>query len=105
MIKEARSGEEASATASIRFKEMVVLAIATSIDALAVGVTFAFLQVDVLPAVCSIGAVTFLLSCLGVKAGNLFGSRFRSTAELAGGMILILIGLKILLEHLGILHL
>ncbi len=105
MIKEARSGEEASATASIRFKEMVVLAIATSIDALAVGVTFAFLQVDVLPAVCSIGAVTFLLSCLGVKAGNLFGSRFRGTAELAGGMILILIGLKILLEHLGILHL
>ena len=82
---------------------MVLLAIATSIDALAVGVTFAFLNVDILPAVSFIGSVTFFLSVAGVKAGNAFGCRYKSKAELAGGAILILMGFKILLEHLGIL--
>ena len=82
---------------------MLTLAVATSIDALAVGVTFAFLAVRVLPAVLLIGGVTLALSMLGVKLGNLFGARYRSLAELAGGLILILLGLKILLEHLGVL--
>ena len=84
-------------------KELFMLAIATSIDALAVGVTFAFLNVDILPAVSFIGSVTFFLSVAGVKAGNAFGCRYKSKAELAGGAILILMGFKILLEHLGIL--
>ena len=82
---------------------MTLLAVATSIDALAVGVTFAFLSVDIAPAVSFIGAVTFVLSIVGVKAGNVFGCRYKSRAELAGGSILILMGLKILLEHLGLL--
>ena len=67
-----------------------------------VGVTFAFLRVDIIPAVLFIGIITFLLSTLGVKIGNLFGSRFKSKAEFAGGLILILMGIKILLEHLGV---
>ena len=83
---------------------MFVLAIATSIDALAVGVSFAFLQVKIVPAISFIGATTFVLSMVGVKVGNVFGSRYRSKAELAGGIILILIGLKIILEHLGVLN-
>ncbi len=83
---------------------MFVLAIATSIDALAVGVSFAFLQVKIVPAISFIGATTFVLSMIGVKVGNVFGSRYRSKAELAGGIILILIGLKIILEHLGVLN-
>ena len=74
---------------------------ATSIDALAVGVTFAFLDVDIVPAVSFIGVVTFTLSMAGVKAGNVFGCRYKSKAELTGGIILILMGIKILLEHLG----
>ena len=82
--------------------EMLPLAVATSIDALAVGVSFAFLGVDILPAVSFIGIVTFALSAVGVQVGNLFGARYKSRAEMAGGIILILIGLKILLEHLGI---
>ena len=73
----------------------------TSIDALAVGVTFAFLDVDIVPAVSFIGVVTFTLSMVGVKAGNVFGCRYKSKAELTGGIILILMGIKILLEHLG----
>ena len=81
---------------------MLLLAVATSIDALAVGVTFAFLQVSILPAAGLIGVITFLLSALGIRIGSVFGARFRSGAELAGGVILILIGLKILLEHLGL---
>lgn len=81
---------------------MVMLAIATSIDALAVGVTFAFLQVDIIPAVSFIGIVTFVLSAVGVKIGNVFGTKYKSKAEAAGGIILILIGLKILFEHLGL---
>lgn len=88
---------------SLRPRDMVLLALATSIDALAVGVTFAFLQVEILPAVAFIGAVTFVLSVLGVKLGNVFGARYKSRAELFGGAVLILMGLKILLEHLGIL--
>ena len=79
---------------------MFLLAIATSIDALAVGVTFAFLQTRILPAVSLIGVITFTLSAVGVKAGNVFGSRYKSKAELTGGIILIGMGIKILLEHL-----
>ncbi|MBQ8398228.1 MAG: manganese efflux pump [Clostridia bacterium] len=83
-------------------KTMFPLAIATSIDALAVGVSFAFLKVDIVPAVVFIGTITFALSALGVKLGNVFGARYKSKAELAGGIILILMGTKILLEHLGV---
>lgn len=79
-----------------------MLASATSIDALAVGVTFAFLDVNVFVAVLCIGMVTFLLSTFGVRIGNVFGARYKSKAELAGGVILVLLGAKILLEHLGI---
>ena len=82
-------------------KHMLPLAIATSIDALAVGVSFAFLQVNVILAVLVIGITTFVLSVAGVKIGNIFGMRFKSKAELAGGIILILIGLNILIEHLA----
>ena len=85
--------------------EMLPLALATSIDALAVGVSFALLQVNILPAVSFIGVTTLLLSMLGVKIGNVFGSKFKAKAELAGGVILVLIGLKILLEHTGIISL
>ncbi len=79
---------------------MLILAIATSIDALAVGVTFAFLQVSLIPAVSTIGIITFMISVLGVKIGNVFGMKYKSKAEFAGGVILILIGGKILIEHL-----
>lgn len=103
MIKEALSKEEEKANDSLAFKEMLLLALATSIDALAVGVTFAFLKVQIIPAVSFIGVITFTLSAIGVKIGNIFGSRYKSKAELAGGIILILMGCKILLEHLGIL--
>jgi putative Mn2+ efflux pump MntP len=84
--------------------KMLPLALATSIDALAVGISFAFLKVAIVPAVSSIGVVTLTLSMLGVKIGNVFGTRFKSKAELMGGIILILIGLKILLEHLGFIN-
>jgi putative Mn2+ efflux pump MntP len=87
----------------LTFKRMLPLALATSIDALAVGVSFAFLKVDIVPAVSFIGVITLLLSMGGVKIGNVFGVRFKSKAEFAGGIILILIGLKIILEHTGIL--
>jgi len=83
-------------------RQMLPLAIATSIDALAVGVSFAFLQVNIIPAVLLIGITTFVLSAAGVKIGSIFGAKFKSKAELAGGIILILIGLNILLEHLGV---
>ena len=96
-------GEEDEAPPDLSARRLCVLAIATSIDALAVGITFAFLEVSILPAVCFIAATTFLLSCIGVKVGNLCGTRFQSKAELLGGIILILLGLKILLEHLGVL--
>ena len=99
-LAEAAVGEEE--VNELGFKNMVMLAIATSIDALAVGVTFAFLQVDIVPAVLFIGIVTFALSAIGVKIGNVFGTKYKSKAEATGGIILILIGLKILFEHLGI---
>ena len=101
MIKEALSKEEEPANDSFAFKEMIVLALATSIDALAVGITFAFLKVQITAAMSFIGIITFLLSTIGVKVGNIFGSRYKSKAELAGGIILIFMGTKILLEHLG----
>ena len=103
MIREALSREEEGADASLRFQKMFPLAVATSIDALAVGVTFAFLRVDIGPAVAFIGVITFLFSAAGVKIGSVFGAKYRSGAELFGGCVLILIGAKILLEHLGIL--
>ena len=104
MIKEALSKEEEKADDSLSFKTMLLLAVATSIDALAVGITYAFLQVDIVPAVSFIGATTFTLSAVGVKVGNVFGMKYKSGAELAGGVILVLIGTKILLEHLGVLN-
>lgn len=87
---------------SFTFRTMLPLAVATSIDALAIGVTFAFLQVHILPAVLLIGITTFFLSAVGVKLGHVFGTRYKSRAELCGGIVLILMGCKILLEHLGI---
>lgn len=84
------------------FKTMAILAIATSIDALAVGITLAFLNVDIVPAVLFIGLVTFITSFVGVKIGNVFGVKYKSRAELAGGIILMAMGTKILLEHLEI---
>lgn len=86
---------------ALSFKNMIMLSIATSIDALAIGVTFAFLQVNIVPAVSFIGIVTFVLSMIGVKVGNIFGDKFKSKSEFIGGVILILMGLKILLQHLG----
>lgn len=83
------------------FKSMSVLAVATSIDALAVGVTFAFLNVDIIPAASFIGVITFTLSMIGVKIGNVFGTIYKSKAEFAGGLILVLMGAKILLDHIG----
>lgn len=100
MIKESRDDEEESVDPSVDFKEMIVLAVATSIDALAVGVTFAFLQVNIAPAVSFIGIITFTLSVIGVKVGNVFGMKYKAKAEFSGGLILILIGAKILIEHL-----
>lgn len=99
MVKEALDGSGEEADPSFDAKSMLLLAVATSIDALAVGVTFAFLNVRILPAVGFIGITTFALSIAGVKAGNVFGSRYKSRAELAGGLILIGMGVKILLEH------
>lgn len=96
-------GEEDEAPPDLSARRLCVLAIATSIDALAVGVSFAFLSVNIGAAVSFIGVITFVLSMVGVKAGSLFGAKYKSKAELAGGVILILMGLKILLEHLGVL--
>ena len=100
MVKESREKDEDELDASIDVKTMLVLAIATSIDALAVGVTFAFLQVQIVPAVSFIGVTTFCLSVIGVAVGHYFGMKYKSRAELAGGIILILMGCKILIEHL-----
>ncbi len=102
MIKESR-GEAEQLNDSFSFLTMLPLAIATSIDALAVGITFAFLQVSILPAVTFIGCTTFVLSAIGIKIGHVFGTRYKSRAEMIGGIVLIAIGCKILLEHLGIL--
>lgn len=102
MVKEALSNEEEQADDSIAVKEMFMLAVATSIDALAVGITFAFLNVHIVSAASIIGVCTFLISFAGVKIGNIFGTKYKSKAELAGGIILILLGFKILFEHLHI---
>ena len=105
MIKESRETDECETCQdeSLDLKELLMMGIATSIDALAVGITFAFLKVEILQATLIIGITTFVLSLIGVVIGNMFGSRFKSKAELTGGCILILIGLKILLEHLNLL--
>ncbi|MBQ2903430.1 MAG: manganese efflux pump [Clostridia bacterium] len=110
MIKEALSKEDDDCNCdgkagSMAVKEMFTLAVATSIDALAVGVTFALLpEVNIGAAVGFIGIITFAFSAVGIKIGNIFGVKFKSKAELAGGIILILMGLKILLEHLGVIN-
>lgn len=103
MVKEALSNDEEQADDSIAVKEMFMLAVATSIDALAVGITFAFLNVHIVSAASMIGVCTFLISFAGVKIGNIFGTKYKSKAELAGGIILIFLGFKILFEHLHIL--
>lgn len=103
MIKEALSKEPEENDDNVDFKTMFILAIATSIDALAVGITFACLKVNITVPVILIGITTFILSTIGVKVGNKFGDKYKSKAELLGGGILILIGIKIALEHLGIL--
>lgn len=101
--EEEPNGEACRSGAALGPKEMLPLAVATSIDALAVGVSLAFLQANVVRAVTFIGVVTLVLSMLGVKLGHMFGVKFQSKAEILGGVILILIGTKILLEHLGLL--
>lgn len=102
MIKES-FGKDEKVDSSMEVKSMLLLAIATSIDALAVGVTFAFLQVQIVPAVSFIGVITFIFSAVGVKIGSLFGTKYKSKAELFGGIVLVLIGIKILLEGIGVL--
>lgn len=111
MIKEACSKEEEEASAALDVKTMFIMAVATSIDALAVGVTFACVPVEVLAASATIntlfgatvvGIITFAISCMGVKVGNVFGSKYESKAEFFGGLVLIGIGLKILLEAFGV---
>ncbi len=100
MIREARSGDEESCDDDFSPRAMVPLAIATSIDALAVGISFAFLGVDIVPAVSFIGVTTFVCCVAGVKVGSLFGSKYQAKAEFFGGLVLIVMGLKILVEHL-----
>jgi len=99
MIKEARAKTE-ELNASFSFKTMFLLAVATSIDALAVGITFAFLQVKIIPAVLLIGLTTFVFSAAGIQIGSVFGLKYKSKAEFFGGCVLILLGVKILIEHL-----
>lgn len=103
MIKESFGITEEKNNDNIDYKTMLILSIATSIDALAVGITFSFFKINILYSISIIGIITFILSFIGVKIGNKFGDRFQNIAELMGGVILILIGTKILLEHLGIL--
>ena len=107
MVREALSPEEEKVACAVEskldYKQLFLMAVATSIDALAVGVTFAFLEVSIVPAISIIGCTTFCLSLVGVAMGNFFGTRYKKRAELSGGIILILLGAKILLEHLGIL--
>lgn len=103
MILESRKGEDAPVDGSFAPSRMLPLAVATSIDALAVGVTFAFLQVDIVSAVTLIGCTTFVISFAGVKIGTVFGERFSCKAEFIGGLLLVLMGCKIVLQHLGVL--
>lgn len=102
MLIDAYSKKEEKSNEDVSFKSMLPLAIATSIDALAVGVTFAFLKVNIIISVLSIGFITFILSFVGVKLGNKFGNKYEKKAQILGGIILIIMGLKILLTHLGI---
>jgi len=102
MLKEASSNDSENCNDNVDFKSMVVLAIATSIDALAVGITFAFLQTNIILAALAIGIITFTICIIGVKIGNKFGDKYERKAETVGGLILIIMGIKILLEHLGI---
>ncbi len=102
MIREGIKNESEDEGDSFGWKQMFPMAIATSIDALAVGVTFAFLQVRIIPAITFIGCTTFILSAIAVRLGGILGARCQRIARIAGGCILILIGLKILLEHLGL---
>ena len=101
--KDKDSDEKPEYEEKLDLKELTLMAVATSIDALAVGVTFAFLQVNILTSITVIGSVTFILSALGVGVGHKFGAKYKNKAELCGGIILVLIGIKILLEHLGVL--
>lgn len=100
MIREALGADCEQASDATDVKTMFFLAVATSIDALAVGITFAFLQVNIIWAVSLIGITTFILSGAGVKIGNVFGAKYKAKAELAGGVILVILGVKILVEHL-----
>ena len=100
MIREAVKNEEENLNDSFSPKTMLPRAVATSIDALAVGVTFAFLDVAIVPAVSIIGVTTFIFSVAGVKIGNVFGAKYKSKAELVGGIVLVAMGIKILIEHL-----
>lgn len=100
MIREALSEDEETCCAQVDFGNMLLLALATSVDALAVGVTFAFLRIQIIPAITLIGITAFVLSIAGVKIGNVFGTRYKSKAEFAGGCILLLMGINILVEHL-----
>lgn len=102
MIWEAVRGGEEEQPQELDLKMLLMMAVATSIDALAVGITFAFLRMDILPSALTIGATTFLISFGGVAAGNRFGARYKQKAEIVGGVVLVLIGVKILLEHLGV---
>lgn len=102
MVKDAFSDESENCNENIDAKTMIILAIATSIDALAVGITFACLRVKIVLPVISIGTITFILSVIGVKIGNKFGNIYKAKAEIMGGIILILLGIKIVLEHLKI---
>ena len=105
MLKEGFSKDTETTDSSFGVSAMAVLAVATSIDALAVGITFALLpNVNIIAAVCFIGAITFIISGAGLKVGNVFGLKYKNKAEIAGGIILILIGIKILLEHLDIIN-
>ncbi len=98
-------GDAKGSAPNLDLRELSMLAIATSIDALAVGITFAFLDVDIVPAASFIGVVTFILSVIGVAVGNQFGSRWEKPSTIVGGVALILIGVHILLEHLGVMPL
>lgn len=107
MIQEAfqKDKDEEEYSSDVSVKTMLILSVATSIDALAVGITFAFLNVNLLLAITFIGLITFVLSVVGTKIGNRFGDKYKGKAEFIGGIILILIGFKILFEHLGIIRL
>lgn len=102
MLKEVFSNETENYNDSVDFKTMIILAIATSIDALAVGITFAFLKTNILFSALIIAIITFVISLIGVKIGNKFGDKYERKAETVGGLILIFMGIKILLEHLEI---